>query len=109
MPFIETAYLGSAGADVFRDGDGFQHCGAIRINVKGSGNLIPTLYNMQEVNSELLETIVMADPTPNVAESLANFIQERMSLRLETTEINEIFRITRITFFLKPIWASGPR
>jgi len=108
MPFIETAYLGSPGAPVFDDADNVHHCSMIRVRVVGTGNLLATLYNMEEEFSEIIDPIVMATTNPNIAERLTNFGEQRISLRLETTEIDEIFRITRISFYLKQLWTSLP-
>ena|ERR1700752_1853436 len=108
MPFIETAYLGAPGADVFKDSDNVHHCGMIRVRAVGSGVLRPTLQNMEEEFTEVIDPITMQSINPNIAERLTNFSEQRMGLRLETTAINEIFRITRITFYVKQLWTSLP-
>jgi hypothetical protein len=108
MPFAETAYLGSPGADVFKDSDNVHHCGLVRVRAVGVGELKLTLQNMQKEFTEVISPITMATINPNISERLSNFTEQRMGLRLETTEINEIFRITRITFYVKPLWISLP-
>ncbi len=39
---------------------------------------------------------------------IASFVSQRTSLRLETTAINETFRISRIVVFAKKIFSSFP-
>jgi len=108
VPFIETAVLGSSGASVFDKSGYVQHLGLVRIQVRGAGVLRPTTYSMDEVNNEVLSTITMASTTNEIKESKSNFKEQQMNLRLETTSINEIFRISKITFFIQPLWASLP-
>lgn len=108
MPFIETALLGSEGAPVLPPNSGISHCAAIRYRIVGVGNLIATLYSADDIYSQVLPTVAMETARAGVVQNLANFSQERMLLRLETTAINEVFKINRITFFVKPLWTSLP-
>lgn len=108
MPFVRTAILGSPGSKVLPDGDVINHFNMIRVRVTGSGILRPTMYSMDDVNSSTLPTLTMAAVNQNVGESKSNFMQTRMSLDLRTNAIDEIFRISRITFYSRPVWASLP-
>lgn len=108
MPFIQTAYLGSGGAGNLPKGDVINHFNGIRLRVTGSGVFRPSLLSMDDVSSSILPTITMAANSNFDPFSLANFIQTRGSLRLETTAINEIFRLSRITFYTKPMWTQLP-
>ena len=109
MPFIKTALLGSPGASVLPKGDYINHFNQIRARVTGSGVLRGTLYSMDDVNSYTLPTITMAATSNSVAAVLANFMEQRCSLKLETTAIDEIFKINRITIYARPVFAEYPR
>ena len=74
----------------------------------GSGNLVPTLYSLDQVESQTLQEIVMATPNRIEPTVLANFNEQRMQLRLETTRIDETFNISRIVIFVKPVAESYP-
>ena len=84
------------------------HCNAIRLRLRGSGNLLATLYSYDEVESFELEPIVMAANTNIPPTQLANFKQTEMKLKLETTEIDEIFNISEILIYIKPVEQSYP-
>ena len=84
------------------------HCNSIRLKLRGSGNLRATLYSYDEVESFALEPIVMAANTNIPPTQLANFKQTEMKLKLETTEINEIFNISEILIYIKPVEQSYP-
>ena len=108
MPFIETAVLGSPGADSLPDGDVINHFNGIRVRVTGSGVLRPTIYSMDKVRSKTLGTVTMASTSDRVAYKLVNFMSQRCLIRLETTAIDEIFKINRITIYSKPTFTMYP-
>lgn len=84
------------------------HCNAIRLRLKGSGNLLSTLYSYDEVESFILEPITMSVNTNIPPTQLANFKQTQMKLRLETIEIDEIFNISELLIYIKPVEQSYP-
>jgi phosphoenolpyruvate carboxylase len=84
------------------------HCVGARIRVTGNGNLVSTLYSLDDVRSQGLQDIVMASPNRIEPTILANFQEQRMKIRLETTVIDEIFNISRIVLFIKPVAESYP-
>lgn len=84
------------------------HCNAIRLRLRGSGNLLSTLYSYDEVESFILEPITMSVNTNIPPTQLANFKQTQMKLRIETTEIDEIFNISELLIYIKPVEQSYP-
>lgn len=84
------------------------HCNAIRLRLKGSGNLRTTLFSYDEVESFVLEPIIMSVNTNIPPTQLANFKQTEMKLRIETTAINEIFNISELLIYIKPVEQSYP-
>jgi hypothetical protein len=89
--------------------DYIQHYNAVRVRVKGSGNLRMTLYSLDEVYSQTLVPLVM-NSTTNIAKTqLVNFTQQRAKLRIETTAIDEVFEFNQISVYVKPIYTSLPQ
>ena len=95
-------------AEVLGPEEGIVHFGAVRLRVNGAGILRPSLLSLDYVRSQTLATITMQETTDREPRVLANFKQQRAFLKLETTAINEVFRINRIVIFVKPIWTDYP-
>jgi len=89
-------------------GEFITHLTGVRMRVNGSGSLLLSLYSFDDVNSQVLVPFTMATVTNKEPFRLANFKEQRIKLRLGTTEINEQFKINRIIFFHKPLWTSYP-
>lgn len=85
------------------------HYAAIRVRVKGSGNLLPTLIGLDELTAQSLENITMSQSPGIVVTKLANFQGQRVKLRLEVFDINEVFNVNRIVVYVKEIWTSYPQ
>ena len=86
-----------------------QHYHAIRIRVKGSGNLKLTLYSLDDVKSQTLTPVAMSSSTNIAPTQLADFNQQRARLDIRTTEIDETFTINQINVYIKPIYSSYPQ
>lgn len=84
------------------------HWTGIRLRVNGSGNLRPTLYSLDKVDSTVLTPLVMATLTARQPTRLCNFVSQRVIYRLETTAINEFMNINRIILFTKPLYTQFP-
>ena len=84
------------------------HFGAVRLRVSGSGNLRLRLLSLDEVKTQTLVPIVMSDPAYIEPTRLSNFTQQRASLEISTTMINEYFLISKIIIFTKPVATSFP-
>lgn len=84
------------------------HFGAVRLRVEGAGNLNLKLIGPSEVKTAVLVPLVMQSPTDESKTKLANFKSERAQLEFRTTEIDEIFEISRIIFFTKATSTGYP-
>lgn len=89
-------------------GEGISHFNSIRMRIIGTGSLLMTLFSMQDVRSEVLVPFTMGLTTNIQPTRLANFIEQRASLQIKTTAINEYFRINRIIIFSKEFATSYP-
>lgn len=86
----------------------YLHVAAIKVRVVGQGLLVPTLYGLNKLNSNTLAFINMQQTTPDEPRILAGFIDQRIMLRLEHDNINELMRVNRIIIYVKPIWTQIP-
>lgn len=84
------------------------HYTAVRLRVNGTGNLKMKLLSLDEVYSQSLVPLAMATMTNKQPTQLANFNQERAVLKIEITEINEYFEISKIIIFHKPVATGYP-
>ncbi len=84
------------------------HIVATRMRVLGSGNLRQTLTDLSQVQSSVLQPIVMTQTTRFEPTTLSNFQSQRTRLEIKTTEIDEWFRINRIIIFAKAVAAEYP-
>lgn len=89
-------------------GENISHFTAIRMRVVGQGSLRMKLYSLDDIESATLTPFTLESTSARQPTRLANFMQQRASLELETTEINEYFRINRIIFFTKETFSSYP-
>jgi len=82
-------------------GENISHFGHIRLRVIGTGNLKPTYFSFQDVRSQALVPLPMSLTTNIEPLRLGNFNEQRASLELKTTNINDYFRINRILVYTK--------
>lgn len=82
------------------------HFGGIRIRVVGSGNLLMTLFGLNDIWQQPLTALVMSSTNAIEPFKLANFKSQRARLKIETTVINEVFNVNNITIFAKQIWSQ---
>lgn len=91
-------------------GENLVHIGAVRFRIAGVGNLNMTLYTLQEEKSVTNPNpLVMSTLTRIEPSKLFNMTSQRMKLRIQTTVINEFFRVNRIVVFAKPVFTDYPR
>lgn len=85
------------------------HFGAVRMRINGSGTLRSTLYSLDDLVSSSLSNITMAVTTSQEPTILANFIQQRAHLRVQTTAIDEYFVISKMIVYVTPVATSLPQ
>lgn len=89
-------------------GDNIQHHAAIRIRVNGGGNLQLAVYSLDDVRSKTMVPMVMSNLARIIPTRIVNFVEQRASYELKTTEIDEFMKINRITVYMKEIFTSYP-
>lgn len=89
-------------------GENIQHFSATRIRVVGSGNLRLAVYSLDDVRSKTLVPLPITPTARIIPTRLVNFVEQRASFELKTTEINEFMKVNRIVIFIKEIFTSYP-
>lgn len=84
------------------------HYGAVRMRVTGAGNLLMTLYSLDEILSEELVPFDLDSITDREPTRLSNFKSQRAKLRIKTEEIDDQFKVNRVIVFAKELWTSFP-
>jgi len=89
-------------------GESTSHFGSIRIRVEGIGNLKMAVFSLNDMNSKILVPFVMEQKARYAPTRIVNFVEQRASFGLQTTEKGEKFRINRIVIFTKELYKSYP-
>lgn len=85
------------------------HFGAVRLRVNGFGNLQFIFGSLDDVHTSQLANLALASVTNIEPLQLSNFTEQRASLTLTTTNINEWFFVSKIILFVKPVATSIPQ
>lgn len=89
-------------------GDNVLHAVAIRIRATGDGNLRTSLHSLQDVNNRTIDPIIMSASTNKLATKITNFLDQRIQLKITTTDIDETFTISRFYVFVKESTTGYP-
>lgn len=89
--------------------ENINHFAGIRLRVIGNGNLTPEFRTLGNVITKTLVDIPMTNPARIEPYRIANFISQRATLKLGTTQLDEWFEINTLVIFLKPIFAQYPQ
>jgi len=89
-------------------GENISHFAAIRVRVTGSGNLKMAVSSLDDLKTKTLVPFSMIAANRIIQTRLVNFMEQRASFELKTTEIDEHFRINRIVVFMKETFTSYP-
>ena len=89
-------------------GENISHIAAIRVRVNGTGSLKMTVSSLDNIRSKILVPLPMATASRIIPTRLVNFMEQRVSFTLGTTNMDEKFRINRIVIFTKEVFTSYP-
>jgi hypothetical protein len=89
-------------------GEQIVHVGGVRMRVIGSGNLDLELLSMDSIRSSVLTPLVLTPTTNREPTRLANFMDQRIALKVSMDELDEYFRINRIVVLIKPVFTEYP-
>lgn len=100
MPYAVLAPIGDGKEEAV------MHWNSVRLRVTGSGILRMTYQSLDNVKANTLTPLNMSAATDRQPVVLANFINQRAKLRIETNAIDEVFSINRIILFTKRTWSQ---
>ena len=89
-------------------GENISHFAAIRIRITGVGSLKMKILSLDDVKAKTLVPLVMSRDSRIIPTRLVNFVEQRASFELKTSDIGERFRINRVVVFMKEIYTSYP-
>lgn len=95
--------------------DNILHTTSVRMRVRGTGNLdmkLRALVEPEDVDPPVevsLLPVVMVAGTPRAVNTLANFESQYTQLEITTDEIDEYFRIDKVTIYVKEVATSYPQ
>ena len=89
-------------------GENISHFAAIRVRVNGTGELKMRVFSLDDMRLKQLVPFQMAFTTRIIPTRIVNFMEQRASFELRTTEMDEKFRINRIVVFVKEVYKSHP-
>lgn len=89
-------------------GENISHFAAIRIRVNGTGELKMKVYSLDDVRNKTLVPFQMNTQNRIIPTRIVNFIEQRASFELKTTQLDEHFRINRIVLYMKEVFTSYP-
>lgn len=84
------------------------HFAGTTLRVNGTGNLRMFWFNIDETRTVTMVPLVMSLTPGNEPTKLKGFKAQRAKLRLQTTAIDEYFRINRVILWVKPVETSLP-
>lgn len=84
------------------------HFGAIRVRLKGQGNILGTLYSYDQIQSDVLNSVPMSTATDDPVTLLADFTSYVAKLELSTQNIDDVMNISQILIYMKPVASSFP-
>ncbi len=86
------------------------HFGIVRMRATGAGNLQLFLHSLDDAsNSDTLTVIPLQAATNREPTVLSNFIDQYGQLEIKTTLINEVFEISKIVIFIRPVSTGYPQ
>lgn len=93
-------------------GEAINHFNGLRLRVIGSGDLQVFTYAVGgDETDTLVETVLpytMASTTKIQPTLLMNSKEQRLSIEIKITEINEWFQIQRMVLFYRPLFSQVP-
>jgi hypothetical protein len=89
-------------------GNGISHFSSIRMVVTGTGTFKMTVQSMDDIRTKTLVPFVMNSAIRVIPTRLVNFMEQYATFEFKTTNIDEVFKITRIVIFIKEVYTSWP-
>jgi hypothetical protein len=89
-------------------GENLQHFSTVRLRAIGFGNLKMKVFSLDDVKTKDLVPLVLGQASRIQPNRIVNVVEQRASFEFWTTDLDEWFRINRISVYLKEIYTSHP-
>lgn len=89
-------------------GEYLNNFNSVRMRLTGSGNLLMTMFTLDDINSVVLTPLVMSTATDREPTRLTNITSQRAALKISVDEIDEYFEINRLIIYTKAIFDEYP-
>jgi hypothetical protein len=84
------------------------HTAGVRYRTRGTGVLRTRLYNLDQERAVDLNNISLTSPSAKEKTIIANFQDQGVQISFRTIHIDEVFTVTKIVCFVKPVAESYP-
>ena len=85
------------------------HFNSVRLRVTGSGNLLQSLFSLDDVKSKTLFPVVMEETNYKEPLTLTNFTDQRACYEFRTVGFQEVFNISKIVIFVRKTATGYPQ
>jgi len=101
-PLFVTAFFGDKEENIM-------HCAGVRVRITGSGSIHQVLQSLDTINTEELADLTLHTKNNENPFILANFIDQKICLRVYMDQINDFMNVNKIILFLKQLFTDYPR
>jgi hypothetical protein len=84
------------------------HSVGVRYRVRGVGVFRTRMWNLDQVRDQTLNPIEMTIRAPREKTVIANFQDQGLQIQFRTRHIDEVFSVSKIVCFVKPVAESYP-
>jgi hypothetical protein len=84
------------------------HSVGVRYRVRGEGLLRTRMWNLDNVRMQHLNNINLDTPSSREKTIIANFQDQGIQIQFRTIHIDEIFNMSKLICFVKPVAESYP-
>jgi len=93
-----------------QSGEHLTHCNSIKLRVTGTGNIKTALFDLGEIKFRYLADKAMNENvTGKSITVLANLTSEMIQVEIRTTEIDEVFVLSKLIPYVKPSATGYPQ
>lgn len=84
------------------------HFGSLRVRVTGSGNLLMSIFSLDDVRTKVMQPFVLETTNHSMPVRIVNFNTQKARVKFSTQDLDDYFVITRIIIFVKKLFTMYP-
>jgi hypothetical protein len=90
-------------------GNQILHSAALRLRVTGAGNLDMKVQGYNDIQEQELLPFALASMNSRQLTRVCNFAAQFTKVKISTDEINEVFYVSGMQIFAKPMYSDYPQ